>query len=174
MGNSIVQVLETVNGASFAGMDTLTNVTLKGGKSNPMQGRVTKAVKGSSVMVFTNKKSNGYENMVKRHLEAEGKDPDSFELGPRAWGTRLPELPLVEHKGEVYLEVIFLKAGEVTYLLDGIPTPKDMIQGLEEKEEGHQGGLSESKKVIIRTYKLPSIKRLRMNGQEYTDLVMEG
>ena len=165
MSLNLLAVVETINGCTFAGMDTVTNVTLKGGKKNPMQGRVTKAVRGNRVMLFSNKKTNGYDAMVKRRLESEGKDPESFTLGQRAWGTRLENMPIVEHKGELYLECIFLKAGQVTYLLDGIPVEKTAIEGLEtEKVEGTQGGLDN--KVIIRTYKAESIKALRMGGEE--------
>ena len=86
-----------INGASFIGLDTLTDVKLTGGKSNPMQGLVQKASIGSSVMVFQNKNSNGYENMVRRRLEAEGKNAETFEVKPRAWGTRIENTPLVHH-----------------------------------------------------------------------------
>lgn len=165
-------VLANVNGASFVGLDTVTNVTLTGGKKNPMQGRVTKRMVGAQVMVFQNKKSNAYENMVQRRLAAEGL-PTTFEVGPRAWGTRLENLPVVEHvKDGVtkhYLEVIFLRAGTTEYLLDGVVTPKESIQGLKENSasdgEG-QGGLSN--KVIIRTFALDSLTAVRIDRTEYT------
>lgn len=50
---NINDVLKNVNGSSFVGIDTETDVTLLGGKNNPMQGRVTKKTTGSSVMVFS-------------------------------------------------------------------------------------------------------------------------
>lgn len=159
-------VVSGISGASFVGIDTLTDVKLTGGKSNPMQGLVQKATVGSSVMVFQNKNSNGYENMVRRRLETEGRDPDSFELKPRVWGVRIEGTPIVEHKGTYYLEVIFLKAGETSYFFSGKPIKKDLIQGLEtDKEEGRQGGLDN--KVIIRTYKVDSIARITINKEVY-------
>jgi len=155
-----------INGASFIGLDTLTDVDLKGGKSNPMKGLVQKAVIGSSVMVFQNKNSNGYENMVRRRLEAEGKNAESFELKPRVWGTRIEGTPIVEHKGSYYLEVIFLKSGVTSYFLSGKPIKKDLIQGLDtSKEEGTQGGLDN--KVIIRSFKIESIARITINKEVY-------
>lgn len=171
----LINILAKVNGASFVSIDTLTDVKLKGGKSNPFQGRVTKLHTGASVMVFQNKKSNGYENMVRRRLLAEGKDPDTFELKPRKWGTRIPETPIIEHikmgdNGkqfiERYLEVIFLKAGTSQLLVDGKPYTGE-IPGLEEDTEDplSQGGLDN--KVIIRTYKCDSIKKIRIDKQEY-------
>ena len=168
--NIAKKLLENVSGASFVGIDTLTNVPLKGGKKNAQQGRVQKRVTGSSVMVFQNKKINGYDAMVKRRLVNEGKDPASFELSPRAWGNRIPNTPFVEHEkdGEMryYLEVIFLKAGDVEYLLDGKVVSKDEIVGLPEKREGEQGGLDN--KVVVRSYSLDSIVKLRIDQTEYT------
>lgn len=159
-------VFDKLNGGTFVGLDTLTEVKLKGGKANPQQGRITKLHKGARVMCFSNGKSNAYENMVQRRLEQEGKDPNSFTLGPRAWGTRIPNTCFVEHNGEQYLEVIFMQAGETQYLQDGQPINKSDIVGLDDRapsDEG-QGGLNN--KVVIRTYKISSIVALRANGEE--------
>jgi hypothetical protein len=156
-----------INGASFIGIDTLTSVKLAGGQKNPMQGKVQKSVTGSSVMVFQNKHINGYEAMVKRRLEKEGKDVE-FEVKPRMWGQRIKDTPLVFHseKGKYYLEVIFLKSGNVSYLCDGEAIEKEEIQGLPEKKtEGSQGGLDS--KVIIRTYAIDSITRITLNKETY-------
>src|SRR6185436_2350012 len=98
MKADIFQVFQNVNGGSFVSIDTVTAPVLSGGKSNPMQGRIKKIMLGASVMVFQNKKSNAYENMVKRRLEAEGKEAASFELGPRKWGQRIPNTPVIEHE----------------------------------------------------------------------------
>lgn len=172
-GATLQEIFANINGAAFIGIDTVTEVKLTGGKKNPFAGRVTKASAENSVQVFTNKKSNAYENMVKRRLEKEGKDPESFELSPRAWGTRIPNTPFVEHNGALYLEVIFLKAGKSTIMLDGLPYTGDTkdIQGFPvEKEPTGQAGLEDQ--VIIRTFKADSIKRIRVDGNEYVDLAV--
>ena len=153
-----------LNGSSFIGIDTLTNVKLTGGKSNPMQDKVQKATIGSNVMIFSNKNSNGYSNMVKRRLESEGKE-SNFEVKPRTWGIRIENTPLVLHKEEYYLEAIFLKSGQSLYFLEGKPIKKDLVQGLDKKEEGEQGGLDN--KVIIRSYKVSSICRITINKEVY-------
>jgi hypothetical protein len=120
-------------------------------------------------MVFQNKKVNGYENMVRRRLVKEGKNPDTFELKPRAWGHRLAGAPFVEHKGKYYVEVIFLHKGDTEYLLDGGVVSKNDIQGMPgSKEEAYQGGVDE--KVIIRTYAADSIKGITIDQEHYTDL----
>jgi hypothetical protein len=161
---------DKVNGCTFLGLDTETVVTLTGGKKNPQQGRVTKVTIRSNVMVFSNKNSNAYDNMVKRRLIQEGKDPDGFVLSPRKWGVRESGTPFVTHNGNEYLEVIFLKAGESHYRLDGKVIPREQIQGLpERKEEGEQGGLDN--KVIIRTFAVESI--LAITVDKTTHIVSE-
>lgn len=168
---TVEQALQNVSGGSFVGIDTLTDVKLTGGKKNPHQGRVTKSMTGAQVMVFQNKNINGYEAMIRRRLEAEGKDPATFVLGERAWGQRLPNSPIVVHKKEdgtrYYLEVIFLRAGEVEYLLDGKPIAANAIQGLPvvDRDPKAQGGLDNQ--VVIRSFGLDSITRLRIDGQVF-------
>lgn len=164
--NLIQAAFSTVNGASFIGLDTETTPVLLGGAKNPMKGRVRKIMTGASVMVFQNKNSNGYENMVNRRLAKEGK-PVEFTVGPRQWGTRIEGTPFVMHEkdGQVkhYLEVIFLKPGPVHYELDGQPIDADKIIGLPAKrEEGEQDGLEN--KVIIRTFGFDTIRGLRVDG----------
>lgn len=167
---SILELLiaDNINGATPISIDTTTIPTLKGGQKNPHQGRITKYMQGANVMVFQNKKSSSYGDMVARRLKAEGKDPDSFVLGPRSWGTRREGQPFVDHKGEVYLEVIFLKSPgkKVTYVLDGTtPIDKADIEGLDDKEEGEQGGLDN--KVIIRTFKVSNVVGITISGEYY-------
>lgn len=162
----LIAILENVNGSSFIGIDTVTVPVLTGGKSNPMQGKVTKKVTGSSVMVYQNKKSNAYENMVNRRLIKEGKDP-SFTVGPRTWGERIDGTPFVSHKGKIYLEVIHLKAGKASYYLDGVEISKSDVIGLKDAPESEQGQNGLSDKVIIRTYSLESIIGIRIDGKEF-------
>lgn len=155
-----------LEGGTFVGLDTATPVKLKGGKKNPQQGRVTKVMTGAQVMSFSNKNGSAYDAMVRRRLEQEGKDPDSFELSPRAWGERIEGTPFVEHKGEHYLEVIFLQAGAVQYQLDGQPVNAEEIEGLPAaRESTGQGGLENS--VVIRTFKLENVTALRAYGLKW-------
>lgn len=158
--NTITTALDFV-GATFVGIDTMTSPKLRGGRKNPHQSRITKLTYDSQVMAFTS--GAGYENMVNRRLAEEGKP--SFEVGPRAWGERIPNTPFVEHGEKMYLEVIFLKAGKSTFFLDGAVIAREDIEGLEEAQEGRQGDLEE--KVIIRTFALDSIVALRANGQTW-------
>jgi hypothetical protein len=160
---NLTSVFGNVNGNTVVGLTTRTNVTLKGGKKNPLQGRVTKVMEDANVMVFQNKNVNGYENMVKRRLSKEGKDAESFVLGSRVWGTRIAGTPVVEHNGKQYLEAIFLNSGKVHYEVDGKTVPMSEITGLESVTEGEQGGLDN--KVIVRTFAEDSIVKVRINGK---------
>jgi hypothetical protein len=165
----LVAAFQNVSGASFVGIDTLTEVKLTGGKKNPQQGRITKRMIGAHVMCFQNKTINGYGAMIVRRLQAEGKDPASFVLGERAWGTRVPNMPIIEHFKDgatnYYVEVIFLKAGVVDYFIDGAPIAKADIIGMDDKPEGEQGGLEN--KVIIRSFKADSITEVRIDGKTF-------
>lgn len=164
--SALKALLLKVNGASIISIDTLTTVRLRGGVSNPLQGKVTKRVTGSNVMVFQNKTTNAYENMVQRRLIDEGKDPTLFELSPRAWGVRVSELPFVHHHQEYYLEVIFLRAGKVKYYVNGRLTAKEDIPDIVERgEEAQQGGLVN--KVIVRSYKCESVVAITINGKRH-------
>ncbi len=166
----LFDLLRHVNGASFIAISTDTapimNRTIggRGTPPNPHYGRIIKRQKNSSVMVFQNKKTNGYRNMVRKRLLAEGKDPESFVLEPRRWGTRLPNLPIVEHEGHYYLEVIFLTPGPVEYLLDGKPIDPNNIIGLRNFPPPEQGGLS--RKVQLRVVKFDSIRHISIAGLE--------
>jgi hypothetical protein len=162
------EAIENINGSTFVGIDTVTEVKLKGGKGNPMQGRVVKYTQGANTMIFSNVSGSAYENMVKRRMEKEDKDPETFQVKARAWGTRIDGTPFIEHNDKYYLECIFISSGKSTYLLDGNPINKDEIEGLPEVKvsEESQGGITD--KIIVRTFSLDSIKALRINGQVLT------
>lgn len=168
---SILELLveHEINGNTKIAITTETEPKLKGGMKNPHQGQVIKRMEGGQVMIFQNKKVNGYVAMISRRLIAEGKDPSTFVLSPRKWGTRREDMPFVDHHvdGEhrIYLEVIFLKPGKITYYLNGMPIKKEFIQGLEDKEEGEQGGLEN--KVIIRSFNIKNIKEISIGGDHY-------
>jgi hypothetical protein len=166
---NIRPILNDVNGASFIGISTVTTPKLKGGKKNALNGHVKKIMEDTSVMVFQNKKKNGYDSMIKRRLEQEGKDPENFTLGPRVWGERIPNTPIVHHNGNYYLEVIFLRPGKTHYEVDGVKTNPEDIEGLViDHTESDQGGLNN--KVIIRTFKLDNITKFKFGGNTYTNL----
>lgn len=166
--NQILGLLNRIQGATFASMDCKTKVTLTGGKKNSMQGRVTKQSDNNMVMLFTNKMCNAYENMVNRRRAREGQEPN-FAVEQLRWGAKVTGFPLITHKGKSYLQVIFLRRGEETYFLDGEPIAKEDIVGLKTNGLSGRQELDPSNAVIVRSYDLGSIRRLRMYKQEIED-----
>lgn len=163
---ALQQILDQVRGVAIASIDTRTEARLLGGQANPMVGRVQKCMIGGSVLVYAMKDGSGYENMVRRRLEQEGKDPSSFVLHPRKWGHRIMGTPFVEHKGDHYLEVIIMRPGKTHYEYNGQPIAPEMIQGLPVgREESEQGGLTN--KVFFRDFKIESVEAVSFNGSKH-------
>lgn len=168
---ALIEMLKAVNGMTFISIDTEVvpemNSTMGKGTNlkNPHYGRVVKRQTGSVVMVFQNKTVNGYEQMVQRRLAAEGKDPFDFELSPRKWGKRLPNLPIVQNGDEYFLEVIFLKPGKVEWVLDGEVVPEERIIGVRRYGKPEQGGLDN--KVQLRAFSFTSLRRIKIDGNTY-------
>lgn len=173
---SIEAILAPINGATFAALDTQTEVKLTGGKANPQQGRIVKRCLGNRVMLFTNKFSSGYDNMVKRRLEQAGLDPATFEAGKLPWGARVPNSPFIEHQGKLYLQCVFLVAGDIRYFerVNGEQfanklfreVAKQDIIGLSDRTGSEHQGLERNKQVIVRTYDIGSIQAIRAFGSE--------
>lgn len=115
--SAILRDEKTVNGCTFVGFDALTepkmNKTIDGKRDNPNPhfGKVRKVLTGQVAMLFSNKTTNAYENMVNRRLVLDGK-PAEFKVSKRSWGTRIEGTSFVEHTnkdGEFneYLSVIY-------------------------------------------------------------------
>jgi hypothetical protein len=160
--NGFENLLEAVshfNGCTFVSID-LKTVPAMNKRNNPHYGRVEKVTKGIQAMMFRNENGSSYEAKVKRDLEKSGKNPEDFKLSPRTWGNRVTGSPFVAHKGALYLEFIAQNSGETVYLLDGVETAKEDIQGLRKSSKPSHG-------VITRTAKLESVTGLRIGGKRY-------
>ena len=166
----LAAAVKAEEGLSEVYITTSTVPTLTGGKSNPHQGRVRKINEGSKVLLFRNTDGSAYQNMVKRRLEKEGKDPATFTVQPRKWGKRIHGTPFIHYaeKGCYYLEVIFIRTGKTHYELDGVKVDESAIEGLKVRKESKQGGLSENNKVVIRSFKLESLTKVSINQNELT------
>lgn len=170
---SIYEVItENLNGCTFISVDTETSVatshSLANGKFNPHHNKVTKQTIGMNVMIAQYKTTNAYENMVNKRLEKEGKAP-TFKSYGLTWGKRVPNTPFVEHKGQLYLQVICMHPGSQVYLLDGVPYPKQKIQGIKIPRGNPQTVKDSQKrledKVIVRVYNVKNIKKIVINGK---------
>jgi hypothetical protein len=90
------------------------------------------------------------------------KNPEYVPQG-RTWGTRLKNCPLVEHKGNYYLELFFdngkSKTKNLGYFLDGKEIDKAKVREalLPKKEE----------LIIYRNYSLDSIMEIKFAGVRY-------
>lgn len=152
---TLENVLAEVSGCTFASLDAVTTVSPG----------ITHEVMGKRVILFTNKKSSGYENMVRRRLIEAGKDPDTFVVGDLPWGTRVPNSPLIEHreKGKVYLQAIELAPGISKYFMLGKEAnPNDL--GIKKKEPYNQG-LPTDAQVNVRCYDIENITRIVLMGE---------
>lgn len=104
----------THKGACFIGFDSNTVLPLKGGMANIFKGRITKVMTGAIAMVNSN-----YTNSRNKQLQVAGFKP-TFVSQERRWGIfPITNMPIITHKGGVYLNTSILKAGNVVYLLDG-------------------------------------------------------
>lgn len=141
--DQLLELLIQIRGCTFAGLDTETSAY-----------GVRKIERDISILLFGSPYNNGYEKMVKRRLEAAGKNPLNFVLSDLPWGERHHTgLPLISHKGEDYLQTIVLRNGVVRAFI-GIDTPYPI------KDEGR------NEIVKVRTYKLSSITAIRLLGEE--------
>lgn len=147
--NILQNLLDKISGCSFASIDAVcfpkTGVRLE--------------IQGERVIMFTNKTCSGYENMVRRGLMEAGKDPDSFVLGKLPWGERVPESPLITHKGKYYLQTIVLAHGSERWFKDDIEVDVSDLKIAQRYRP------DDPDKVEVHTYKLESITRIALMGQ---------
>lgn len=158
-------LLAQVQGSAFVALDTVTIPTLKGGKKNPQQGKIVKVARGHRVQLFTNKNRNAYEAAVNRKRAKEGQAAD-FKVAPLQWGKHLPNSPLIEHNGKLYLQVMFHGSGDVSYEMDGKPIAKDDIMGLPEVKDSGRQGVAKENMVTIRAFDIQNIRAMRAFGEE--------
>ena len=152
---NISEILSRINGCTFASLDVTTK---------PAPG-VTIHTDRLNVLLFTNKLASGYEAMVKRRLVEAGKDPDSFTSGELPWGEAVINSPLVKHKGEFYLKTIPLRSGECRCFIGLTKVPCGNLTWLKPSDAPNQG-LDRDKQVRVRTFKLSSIRAIRLMGEE--------
>jgi hypothetical protein len=148
-------LLDKINGCTFANIDATTE---------PSNG-IRKETTGIRVILFTNKKSSGYENMVKRRLIEAGKNPDNFVSGDLPWGEQVPNSPLVEHKGKVYLKCVLLSEGQPRYFIGNREVSGN---GLGLRGSWPNQGLPPSDAVKVACYNLEHIKKITLMGETLT------
>lgn len=153
--NQIHDLLTRINGCTFASLDAETQ---------PIKG-FRKIVRNQRVILFTNAQSSGYENVIRRRLIAEGKDPNSFVVGDLPWGERVQGTPLIMHEGRAYLQTILLHEGEARYYIGHHEiTEKDFLSMSSSYRHTNQG-LSDDREVRVLTYLVDNITEIRLLGE---------
>jgi|ERR1035437_8457504 hypothetical protein len=153
-------------GAKFAQLYTETVPDLP--KKSPYYGLVTKKQSHNVQLNFS------YSNAVNNMRLKEDKEADFVAAAPK-WGTRIPGTPIIMHckknstVTEAYLMTRVLKSAPSEYYLDGkfvddVPT-LDAIRGNMNKVYDNKAHQGVEKEVIIRTFKLSSIKAITIDGE---------
>tara|TARA_Y100000310_G_scaffold148347_1_gene147588 strand:+ start:2219 stop:2752 length:534 start_codon:yes stop_codon:yes gene_type:complete len=154
-------ILLNFKGYSFAGLQTLTDARAKK-TDNPFKDKIV--LKESQLLVNVGfHYSNSLVNQAKRENVS-----TEFDVQPRKWGIRLPNSPLVEHKGNLYLEAKVEKVYSTRFTdIDGNELDKqDVLPFLPKKRESATQDRLE-KKIYLRDFKLASIKKFAFDGKIY-------
>ena len=153
------EVLKNIKGATFVTLATETDARLK--KTGNPFGKVLKRNTVNGVFNFN------YENSVNRQLAREGQAAD-FEAQGRTWGQH-ETLGVISKGEQEYVQIKVEKAGRHPRFVveaTGKLVSKDEIKPwLPAKSPFVQGG--QDKEVIIRDYKLDSVRAARIKGQTY-------
>jgi len=107
-----------------------------------------------------------YRNSVNLQRMREG-NKDIFVPKPRPWGTRLPNSPFVEHKGQLYLEAKVEKSLDHHYEMpngDIIEDSKVTPYLPQRKQSSTQ---QTEKEIILRDYIVENIISITMQGETY-------
>lgn len=157
-------LLEKVKGCTFASLDTETQ---------PSSG-IRKLTVSESILLF-NSKVSGYENMVRRRLEALGKNPDNFVLQDLPWGQRMEGWPgcIIQHRDGLHLQTIVMRHGTSEVFIGDKKVPPEEVQFLLPSKKPSNQGLPDEKAVIVRTYSLKSITAIRLMGEELASTAQE-
>jgi len=102
-----------------------------------------------------------YEIAVNNQRLREDKEAD-FTAFPRKWGKRIKGTPLVEHKGQYYLEMKVQSAKAHYVQGDAEIAVSELIPYFYERSKSRQGV---EKEVILRDYALENIKGIRWGGE---------
>jgi uncharacterized protein YijF (DUF1287 family) len=94
-----------------------------------------------------------YESAVNRQRVREDLTPD-FSAFPRKWGQRINGTPLVEHKGNYYLEMKVQSASALYFVGTKEVSHNDVSDWLRPPSKHRQGV---SREVILRDYALENI-----------------
>jgi hypothetical protein len=120
--------------------------------NNPYLGRVQRRSRRLCTIGLS------YQDAVNEARILEGK-PAGFVAKPRKSGVRVGDSPLLDFNGKLQLEVIVLQDLESEWLVDGQPTPKDVLEPwLPDSGTATRQDLQNP--VVYRTFHLTSIREM--------------
>lgn len=177
--SGLVALLENTEKHQFVSVETETNPKMN------VNGRVSKLsifdkfgcspksiVKVSS---FTAMIGLTYKNVIENRLKKEGKDISSYETGT-SWHEPVPGTKnLVRHKqsGEEYVYLFCVANNVPTSAFYNMESGKmidkeELTEYLPKETAPKNQGLDEGNEVIVRTYKLGSIRKIKTEGEVYS------
>ena len=137
---------------------------------NPFYGKVVKVQDLSASVgswsyqrAVNNRRQKEWQNAL---LQDENTpEPALFVPEARRWGTRVPNTPFVEHKGQLYVELSVHNCLRQLYLDDkGIPVSKDLLEPyMPKKKDGERQELDNP--IILRDVKVENIVAITYGGQ---------
>jgi hypothetical protein len=159
----ILERLTELKGGTFAGITTQTQPKMRKTNNPYVKDGVVKITEATVIIGFY------YKNSVNNRLEAQGFEPN-FEPEPRKWGKRIKGSPLVEHKGNYYLECLILpdKTNSVYYnAKTGEEIPYENIEQFlyKSSKPKTQNMLQDGTEVVLRDYKIENIREIRVGGE---------
>jgi hypothetical protein len=139
--------------ATFVSIQMRSEPALRSKKS-PLVGRCLK-IQGMNGMI-----GYDYEADVNRSLEKQGEEADFVAKAP-AWGTRIGDTCLIEHKGEHYFDLRVLRSLRTRYAVDGKTVAKSTIADQLRPSSKPTAG------VCVRRPKIRNITSIKMLGVKY-------
>lgn len=136
------------------------------GERNPYLGRTVKQSRVNGMICWTYAVSvnNQRQREANPQTVEEAHAVPVFIPEPRKWGERVPNTPLVNHKGKVYLELKVERVLETCYLIDGQTADPEVLRPfLKTKQEGRRQEVA--KPVVLRDYALENIKGIQFQGE---------
>lgn len=152
-------LLRSVRSKTHAQLVTLTEPdmlkTSSAGTPNPVHGRIRKRTRLTAYL------GANYAEEVNAQRRREGK-PADFVPKKRPWGTRIGDSPLIEHKGQLYLEYQPDQVDDVAYELDGSAVPEvELEPWLRPKAKSSLQGVDDE--VVVRLVKLSNLVSVSLN-----------
>ena len=152
--DKLVEVLQTIKGASFVTISMTGDVSFARKTNNPFFGRTTKTQTFNGILNYD------YQGNVNRALEKQGETAD-FVASKPAWGTRVGDTCIIQHKGQTYFDIRVLRSLKTKYTFDGKAISKDEIRSWLKPSSPAQSG------IVVRRPKIENIFAMNIMGLRY-------